>query len=801
MSLFFGALAGLLLTAVSVDAQATLVVDPITFVDPLIGSANGGNVFAGACVPYGMTKPVADTNSSSNQGGFAQDPGAFVTGFSSMHDSGTGGSPSLGNFAMFPYAGCPDGDVNRCAFPKKTRADFGAFENKSVSALPGYFGLQLANGIKVDMTATARASLYRFQFPATAMDGKPSQPLILQDLTDLSDSRQDNGTVNVDGSSGRITGSARFNPSFGVGNYVLHFCTDFRGAEILDNGIWVNSRANATVKTLTISRSINGFPLPGGAFIRFKSADKPILARTATSFISVDQACGNAEREIPDFDFSKAQDAATAAWREKLAPIKIDATGVDQSLVKTFYSGIYRTMINPQNYTGENPLWASGEPYFDSFYCLWDSFRSQIPFLIIVDPSAVAQMVRSLIDTYSNLGWLPDCRMSLCKGFTQGGSNADNVLADAFMKGIAEGVDWNKGYEAVVKDAEVEPFDWSVNGRGGLDSWKALGYIPVQDFDYKGFGTMTRSVSRSLEYSYNDFCISQMAGKLGKQADKEKYTASSGNWANLFKADQASALFDGTPTGFTGFFQPKYMNGTWDNQNPLTCSGLDANPTCSLQVTGKETFESSLWEYGYFVPHDQAKLMTLYGGPENFARRLDYMHDQKISNIGNEPSFLTVFQYHYAGRPALSAKRSHSYTPGSFRAAPDGLPGNDDSGAMGSFVAFSMLGLFPNPGQDVYFITPPFFPAANVTSPATGKVARIRTVNFDPAYRNISIQSATLDGRPYTRNWLDHSFFADGKELVLTLGPTESGWGTRAEDVPPSLSPYSGLNGSARGSV
>ncbi|KAL8330356.1 hypothetical protein RB593_001396 [Gaeumannomyces tritici] len=645
MSLSFGALAGLVLAAVSVDAQAMLVVDPITFVDPLIGSANGGNVFAGACVPYGMAKPVADTNSSSNQGGFAQDSGAFVTGFSSMHDSGTGVNPSLGNFAMFPYAGCPDGDVSRCAFPKKSRVDFGAFESKSVSALPGYFGLQLASGIKVDMTATARASLYRFQFPATAIDGKPSQPLILQDLTDLSDSRQDNGTVTMDGSSGRITGSVRFNPSFGVGNYVLHFCTDFRGADMLGNGIWANSRANATVKTLTISRSINGFPLPGGAFVRFKSADKPILARTANSFISVDQACGNAEREIPDFDFAKAQDAATAAWREKLAPIKIDATGVDQSLVKTFYSGIYRTMINPQNHTGENPLWASGR----------------------------------------------------------------------FQRRQRLGRRLHEGH------------------RG----WRRL---EQGDFDYKGFGTMTRTVSRTLEYSYNYFCISQMAGKLGKQADREKYTASSGNWANLFKADQASAFFNGT-------------------------------------------------------------LMTLYGGPDNFVRRLDYMHDQKISNIGNEPSFLTVFQYHYAGRPALSAKRSHYYTPGSFRAAPDGLPGNDDSGAMGSFVAFSMLGLFPNPGQDVYFITPPFFPAANVTSPATGKVARIRTVNFDAAYKNIFIQSATLDGRLYRKNWLDHSFFADGKELVLTLGPTESGWGTRVEDVPPSLTLYPGLNSSVWGTV
>lgn len=176
-------------------------------------------------------------------------------------------------------------------------------------------------------------------------------------------------------------------------------------------------------------------------------------------------------------------------------------------------------------------------------------------------------------------------------------------------------------------------------------------------------------------------------------------------------------------------------------------------------------------------------------------RRLDYLHDQNITYIGNEPAFLTVYQYHYAGRPALSAKRSHSYIPGFFQPTPDGLPGNDDSGAMGSFVAFSMMGLFPNPGQDVYLINPPFFEQIEVTSPLTGKTATIRNVNFDPTYQSIYIQSATLDGKPYTRNWIDHSFFTEGKELVLTLGRNESSWGTHVEDLPPSLGTYAGFNG------
>lgn len=334
--------------------------------------------------------------------------------------------------------------------------------------------------------------------------------------------------------------------------------------------------------------------------------------------------------------------------------------------------------------------------------------------------------------------------------------------------------------------------DWCCEGRGGLDSWKGLAYVPVQDFDYKGFGTMTRSISRTLEYSYNDFCISEIASGLGNLGDHEKYQQRSGNWLNLYKSDQSSYLFNGTNTGFVGFFQPKFLNQTWGFQDPLYCSNIDTNPNsvCSLQNNAGETFESSIWEYSFFVPHDQARLISTFGGPQQFVRRLDYLHDRDITYIGNEPAFLTVFQYHYAGRPGLSAKRSHFYIPTFFQPTEGGLPGNDDSGAMGSFVAFSMMGLFPNPGQNVYLITPPYFETVNITSPVTGKTASIRNVGFDPSYRNIYIQRATLDGQKYTKNWIDHSFFTDGKELVLYLGRNESSWGTRIADRPPSLSDY-----------
>lgn len=386
---------------------------------------------------------------------------------------------------------------------------------------------------------------------------------------------------------------------------------------------------------------------------------------------------------------------------------------------------------------------------------------------------------------------------------------------DAYIKGLGDGIDWDAGYAAVKRDAEEEPFDWSNEGRGGLQSWKNLHYIPVEDFDHVGFGPMTRSISRTLEYSYNDFAIAQMARQLNKTDDAERYEKRSHSWRNLFKKDQTSSLH-GTDTGFKGFFQPKYLNGTWGHQDPLMCSNIDTSGSiCSLQNTAGETFESSIWEYQLyvllplrlnstpnhfsFVPHDMASLITLLGGPDTFVKRLDYLHDQNITYIGNEPAFLTVYQYHYAGRPSKSTARARTYIPDYFYPSPTGLPGNDDSGAMGSFVAMSMMGLFPNPGQSVYLITVPFFEYVSITSPLTNRTATLRVENweefnslngtdYDDAGGTGYIQSATLNGKPYTRSWVDHDFFTQGQDLVIVLGRNESTWGTAREDLPPSLS-------------
>ncbi|TVY80445.1 putative secreted glycosidase [Lachnellula suecica] len=779
--------------------------DVFDYVDPLIGTINGGHVFPGATLPFGMAKAVADVdNPNEKQGGFASD-NSDITGFSHMHDSGTGGassadSPSLGNFPIFPQTGCLGDDINNCYFTKTDRASQRI--NGTVQAKPGYFAVSLNTSIFTEMTVTNHTALYRLTFPsnstAATKNGSsvPYSPVILVDLTDLPESRTD-GNIIVDPTTGRISGSGTFNPSFGIGSYNIHFCADFSGAEVRDTGVFQNNRASSDTKTLgTRADGVNSPPLPAGAWTQFKApANNQILARVGVSFISVEQACNSAETEIPDFGFDTVRSAAEDAWRKKLSVVEVDATGVSDELQTVFWSGMYRSMISPQDYTGENYLWNSTEPYYDSYYCIWDSFRSIHPLITLLDPESQTLMVRSLIDIYRHEGKLPDCRMSLCKGFTQGGSNADVVLADSYLKNISANVDWETGYKALVSDSEDEPLDWSVEGRGGLTSWKTLGYIPTDDLDFIGSGPFTRSISRTVEYAYNDFCIAEVAKGLGQTADAEKYLARSDNWKNMYKADQNSSV-NGTTgyvnetvdTGFTGFLQPKYPNGTWGFQDPSLCSPLYNFTSCYLNPDGHETYEGSSWMYTFFVPQDMATLVTTLGGPEAFVDRLSYLHTSGLLYIGDEQAFLPVFQFHYAGRPALSAKFSHFYIPSQFNDTLTGIAGNDDSGAMGSFTTLAMMGLWPISGQDVYLITPPYFPEVSITNGQTGKKATVRNVNFDSEYENIYIQSATLNGAAYSKNWIEHSFWLEGGTLELTLGKNESTWGTAAADLPPSSS-------------
>lgn len=290
-----------------------------------------------------------------------------------------------------------------------------------------------------------------------------------------------------------------------------------------------------------------------------------------------------------------------------------------------------------------------------------------------------------------------------------------------------------------------------------------------------------------------------MAREMNKTHDAEKYLGRSGNWLNMFDADSRSTLnLTGSPeksdlvdSGFAGFLQPRYLNGTFGYQEPALCTHLFNFTSCYLNPGGHETYEGGAWLYTFYIPHDQATLIPTLGGTNEFLRRLEFIHNTPgLLYIGNEQAYILLFLFHYIGRPGLSAQYAHKYIPSAFNDTVVGIPGNDDSGAMGSFTTLTMMGLFPMSGQDVYLIIPPFFPSVSITNKLSGKTATVKTTGFDPGYENLFIQNATLDGEPFMRSWLTHHFFTEGGVLELHLGPKESGWGSGQEHLPPSASTH-----------
>ncbi|KAK7458786.1 hypothetical protein VKT23_009791 [Stygiomarasmius scandens] len=524
-----------------------------------------------------------------------------------------------------------------------------------------------------------------------------------------------------------------------------------------------------------------------------------ILARVGMSLISMEQACANAEEEIADWDFDRVVEDSQDQWSDILSRIQVDTEGVDENVTSLLYSSLYRTHLMPADC--ENPNWESTEPYYDAFYCNWDTYRTLFPLMSLHDPANFAKIVRGMIDIQRNEGWLPECREMGKKLFIEGGSHGDPVLAEFFVKfqnlaGELE-VSPDDLYAALVADAENTPKNWNIQGRQA-DVWKEKGYIP-SDTTYRG-GSNTKQVSRSIEYAFDDFAISQVAKLLGKTEDAKKYTARAGNFVNLWNPN--ISVPDSNPS-ITGFFQPKFANGTWNYTDPRHCSVNDPlHATCFLNAIRRDGFyESSPVVYSQYVPQDTAKLIELQGGRDRFVERLEWIFDNNYFDSTNEPSQQIPFMYHYADKPGMSTQRSRMVIETSFNTSVNGLPGNDDSGAMGSYVFFFLAGLYPLPATKQILLSSPFFPSITFHNPILNTTTTIKSNNFtgNPTLSdaggltpgNIFVKSVTVDGVPYKSNcyleWDD--VFARSATVVLeltddigvTCGPGE-------HSLPPSLS-------------
>lgn len=719
--------------ATLVPTIPAMAADHAADVDPLIGEDWFGEVFVGATTPFGMVKLGPDIRGFGARKGFQSE--GDIRGFSHLHLSG--GSGKYDNIRVAPVTGTLN--------PKDIHSP-----RSGEQASAGYYAVNLDRyGLKAELTATRRVGMHRYTF-AQAGDAHITLDMdLLEKGTGEETQRFLGGEMSVV-SPNEIVGVGRYIGGWNEGGeYEVYFDlitdTPSQGAQT-----WLGDTLSATPKASTDTDR------PLGASLDYRvAAGQTIQAKVGISFVSAQQAHRNAAEEVRNWRFDDVRDAAVAQWNKALGRIEIG--GATESQRRQFYTALYHTMMMPSDHTGENPKWSSKEPYYDDFQAIWDTFRSDAPLLILIAPDRQRDILRSLIDTYRHAGYMPDARVGNDNGRTQGGSNADVLVADAYVKGLG-GIDYATALKAMEKDAQVPPANARKEGRGGLESYNALGYIaqPTE-----------RAGSRTVEYAYDDFGIAEVACGLGHAKDAELYKSHAGNWANLWDASWQQE-------GVNGFLRPRNADGSWAPQY-LVRRGTWPD----------FYYEGDLWTYSLYAPQDGRKLVQLSGGNEAFVKRLDALFDGLHFDITNEPGFLIPDLYLWAGRPDRTADRLLTYLHKAFKDSRDGIPGNDDSGAMSSWYAFQSMGFYPNAGQDVYLIGTPSYPRVDIDL-GGGHTFTIVADNLDGHSVNRYIQSATLNGQPLDNAWFRHGQIAKGGTLNLVMGPAPSRWGTTTP--PPSLS-------------
>lgn len=739
-------LPALMLSVASLFAQEAAL---NSYVDPRIGSEGLGRVFIGPSCPFGMVKPSPDCTASPNSGWLSMPK--QVDGFSQVHVSGTGGGPKYGNILVMPFSEGMD---------RTRHIDY----RKDETIKLGYYSTRFqSSDIQTEITTAPRASFYRFTYPKDSLKSLAIDAGFFLGESPVPDAREAQQFVGSEIqiiSDREVMGYTRIRGGWNNGRaYTVYFYAE-TDKPFERTATWKADK-------ITNEKSQHDSQQKTGALLQFSSSEDVVQLKVGISFLSSLKAKENAHADIPHWSFESVHQQLLSRWEDLFRKIEI-SPGTPEAQKRMFYTALYHTMIMPVDRTGENPLWADAEPYYDDFYAIWDTYRTSSPLITLIDPARETDIVRSLINIYKRDGYMPDARSGNSNGRTQGGSNAEIVIADAFAKGL-KGIDYELGLQAMLKDATVAPGDrHEAEGRGGLTSYLKLGYIP--------YG-IPRAGNRTVEYSFCDYAIALVARGLGKDDLYRHYLKQSENWKNLWRSDYEHA-------GVRGFILPRDEQGNWldditfgDSKiqkptfryTPVTFEGPWYTPWWSMFF-----YEASSWEYSLSIPHDVPGLIEKCGGAGKFENRLDIFFDQGFFNVNNEPSFLSPCLYHWIGKPYRSSDRIREIISKNYSDRAAGLPGNDDSGAMSSWLAFQMMGLYPNAGHDYYLINSPLL-TETIFRLADGKTFKISTQGLSD--KNKYIQSVTLNGKAYPYSAIRHKDIIAGGELVLKMGRKPGEWG------------------------
>jgi predicted alpha-1,2-mannosidase len=713
---------------------------PADYVNPFIGTAGHGHTYPGAMVPFGMVQLSPDTrkdNWDACSGYHYSDDKIY--GFSHTHLSGTGVG-DYGDIRLMPYMGSKD---KLLKIYQEGDLPYAAFSHDNEEATAGYYEVEFEN-IDVRLTAGRRSGFHHYTFSGS------QDRFVLVDLFEGATTDRILGLELNIVDSISLSGLKRTS-GWAADQYVYFhavFSRPFNDITVLENGQQLEGKTFSSMKDLK-------------AILSFDGETDEVFVKVGISAVDAEGARKNLEADIPEWDFDRRRKDAKASWNEELGRIEVHGGTEAQKI--TFYTALYHAYLAPYLYSDVDGRYrghdlevhTTRDHDIYTVFSLWDTFRALHPLFTITQQERTTALIKTMLDIYDKGGLLPVWELAANETWCMIGYHAVPVIADAYFKGIRN-YDVQKAFKAM-KKSSLQDFH-------GLKYYKKYGFIPA---DKEG-----ESVSKTLEYAYDDWCIARMANDLGYEDDYLHYSKRAQYYKNIFDSS-------------TGFMRGR-MNGMW------------VSPFNPVEVNFMLT-EANTWQYNFFVPQDINGLMRMLGGAGAFCDKLDEMFNapaemsgRQQSDItgligqyahGNEPSHHMAYLYNFCGQAWKTQDLVRRIMSEQYNERPDGLCGNEDCGQMSAWYVLSAMGFYPvTPGTDYYVIGSPLFDKVSIKL-ENGKTCVIEAKNNSD--ENKYIQSASIDSKLLTRSYLLHEEIMAGSHLVFEMGPQPAlDWGTGEGNIP-----------------
>jgi len=723
--LFCTLAAGSALFSCSAPQQETAATDYTQYVNTFIGAADNGHTFPGACRPFGMiqTSPVTGAVGWRYCSEYVYED-SVIWGFTQTHLNGTG-CMDLGDILVMPVTG------NRHRAWDGYRS---SFQKNSESATPGYYTVTLDEpGVKAELTATLHTALHRYTY-----------------------NKADSASVLIDLQHGPAWNEKQYHSQ--VKACDVKWENDSTLSGHVRNSVWVDQDY---FFTLQFNRPvISAVDLPMGETEKGRrivatfdlQPGEEVLMKIAMSTTGVEGAKANMAAEQPGWDFEGTRKQAKDEWNSYLSRIEMEGTPDEMT---NFYTCFYHALIQPNEISdvdgkyrnaADSIVTATGGKFYSTF-SLWDTYRAAHPFYTMIVPERVDGFVNSLIDQAEVQGFLPIWGLWGKENYCMIANHGVSVVAEAYAKGF-KGFDAERAFQAIKQTQTV-----SHKLKSNWEDYMKYGYFPTDL-------TAAESVSSTLESVYDDYAAANMARRMGKTEDAAYFSK---------RADFYKNLFDPT----TKFMRPRKSDGTWK-------SPFDPTQAAHAESNGGDYTEGNAWQYTWHVQHDVPGLIALLGGEEAFTNKLDSLFTVElrtqladvtglIGNYahGNEPSHHVTYLYTLAGKPERTQELIRQIFDTQYRPAPDGLCGNDDCGQMSAWYMFSAMGFYPvNPVSGEYVFGAPQMPKF-VLHLQDGKTFTVLAEGLSKEHKYV--ESITLNGEPYTKNYITHEDIMKGGTLVYKM--------------------------------